>query len=98
MAQLTTEQSVLVSRLLQARTARAAWKKIEDECRADLVSTFPDLSDRDGEQFVSPDGTPLVTVKVVEKGRLDHYTVRMKHPEVYAECQVPTSEVRLMAP
>lgn len=82
----------MVANLREARTNAAAWTKIGNELRDEIIGL---LHDEDATKGLTASGAPAVTLVQSSRRSVDRQKLEAKYPEVFADVVTETQTERL---
>lgn len=94
-SQLNPEQAAKLEEFFAARKAAGAWKKEADKLRVELEEMVPLNTP---ESFADADGVYVGRVRHVAGVRFNVKRLQSERPEVYAQFQEETNQVRIEEP
>jgi hypothetical protein len=97
MSQLSNEQVTALREFFEARKNAGAWKKVADEKRI-LVEELLGADLEQSDDFADSNGTYVGRVRHVPGKKLDTKRLRAERPDVYAEFETETNQIRIEEP
>ncbi len=94
---IDSERAKLLRDFFEARTNAGGWKKAADDLRTRIDEELYETLATDG-ILVDPDGVPVGKARHVPGKRFDVKRLRAERPEIYAEFETETDQVRLEVP
>lgn len=97
MAQLDPEQAKALKRFFESRKNAGLWKKEADAARLEVEELLGEQL-TDTNEFADDNGEYVGRVRHVPGKKLDVKRLRAERPDVYAEFETETNQVRIEEP
>lgn len=97
-AQLNNEQATILREFFKARKAAGDWKKIADAKREELDEALGINDLTESNEYAGEAGEYIGRVRLVPGKRLDGKRLKAERPDVYAQFEVETEQIRIEEP
>lgn len=95
--QLDADQLDLIKRFFEARKNAGGWKKAADALRIEIEESFGEILATEG-SLANTSGEFVGKIRLVPGKKLDVKRLRAERPEIYAEFDAETLQVRIEEP
>lgn len=96
--QLNGEQVKKLREFFEARKNAGLWKKEADARRLEVEELLGDENLKESTEFASETGEYVGRVRLVPGKKLDVKRLRAERPDIYAEYETETEQVRIEEP